>query len=127
VEDLAARALGQPRGGQPWQIKADGSPSILEVSTYHLDKAAYDLHEDVFLVAMKEESPTEDERALQKLSDRERQVLFLLVHTSSSPKEIAARLRIELGTVRKHVENIHRKLRVCTRVDLMRRFKNLPV
>jgi DNA-binding CsgD family transcriptional regulator len=131
VEDLATRAVEQARDGQPWQIKADGSPSILEVSTHQLDKVAYDLHEDVFLVEMKEvwppRCPTDEERALQKLTRRQREILRHLARTGDSHKEIAARLGIEPATVQKHVENIHRRLDIHSRADVMTRFKNLQV
>lgn len=52
------------------------------------------------------------------LTPREREVLRMLVDTGASQKEIAARLYISPGTVRKHSESIYRKFDVHSRAEL---------
>lgn len=53
---------------------------------------------------------------LDKLTAREREVLALMAHNCSN-REIAERLFIEHGTVKNHVHNVLRKLRVKSRHD----------
>jgi DNA-binding NarL/FixJ family response regulator len=55
----------------------------------------------------------------ESLTDRERDVLHLLVDRSSSAK-IAERLRISPVTVRRHVSEIVRKLEASDREDAIR-------
>lgn len=55
-------------------------------------------------------------RAIEALSDRERQVLSLLA-TGASNAEIAARMYLGVGTVKDHVSAILAKLGVATRVQ----------
>ncbi|MBK9266168.1 MAG: response regulator transcription factor [Polyangiaceae bacterium] len=54
-----------------------------------------------------------------KLTHRQREVAYLLSRTGLSYKEVAARLEIREGTMRKHAENIYRRLGVQSRAELM--------
>lgn len=53
---------------------------------------------------------------IETLSDREKEVLDQLAKGLIG-KEVADRLDISWGTVRKHVQNIYKKLQVNTRVE----------
>jgi DNA-binding CsgD family transcriptional regulator len=53
------------------------------------------------------------------LTTRQREIARLLADTSLSHKEIAANLGISVGTMRKHVENIHKQLNVHSRSELV--------
>lgn len=53
-----------------------------------------------------------------RLTSRQMQITELLVRSSGSYKEIATSLSIQPGTMRKHVENIFRALRVHSRSEL---------
>ncbi len=61
----------------------------------------------------------ENEIALQKLTDREREVL-ILIGEGLRNQDIAERLGISPKTVSRHRENILRKLNLQTRADLIR-------
>ena len=54
--------------------------------------------------------------AIEVLSDREKEVLDNLAKGLIG-KEVADALNISSGTVRKHVQNIYKKLHVNTRVE----------
>lgn len=54
--------------------------------------------------------------AIEVLSDREKEVLENLAKGLIG-KEVADALNISSGTVRKHVQNIYKKLHVNTRVE----------
>jgi DNA-binding CsgD family transcriptional regulator len=54
-----------------------------------------------------------------KLSKRQTEVLSLLVTSSLPRKLIAKRLLISEGTLRKHIEQIYRRLKVNSRVELV--------
>jgi DNA-binding NarL/FixJ family response regulator len=60
-------------------------------------------------------SPTRDSR-VDPLTDRERQVLHLLIQGHSSP-QIADQLGLSVRTVERHVSNIYLKLDVRTRAQ----------
>ena len=56
----------------------------------------------------------EEQRKMPRLSAREREVLELVAKGSSNA-EIAERLCLSVGTVRKHLDNVYAKLGVHTR------------
>jgi RNA polymerase sigma factor (sigma-70 family) len=56
----------------------------------------------------------EEERRLPRLTAREREILELVAEGQSNA-EIAERLWISRGTVRKHLDHIYAKLQVHTR------------
>jgi DNA-binding NarL/FixJ family response regulator len=55
---------------------------------------------------------------LKNLTPRQREIAGLLSSTGLSYKEVAARLNISLGTMRKHAENVYRKKGVHSRAEL---------
>lgn len=61
-----------------------------------------------------EELSTKSKRELDRLTDREKQVLFLLV-TGLPNKSIADKLFVSAGTVKTHTLNIYQKLDVANR------------
>jgi LuxR family maltose regulon positive regulatory protein len=65
-----------------------------------------------------------DEYFLDPLTNRERQVLHLLV-AGLSNREIAQQLTITLGTAKRHVSNIYAKLGVHSRVQAVARAQTL--
>jgi len=52
------------------------------------------------------------------LNRRQQEVASMLSRTGLSYKEVAARLKISVGTMRKHVENVYRKFGVHSRWEL---------
>jgi DNA-binding CsgD family transcriptional regulator len=69
---------------------------------------------DAILVSERPATPGEAELRRLGLTGRETQILQLLM-TGASDREIAAGLRIAPGTVRKHLDNLYRKLGVRRR------------
>lgn len=63
---------------------------------------------------------------IEPLSEREREVLAL-VAAGFSTREIAARLVITDGTVKRHVNNIHNKLNVHSRTQAIARARALHI
>jgi DNA-binding NarL/FixJ family response regulator len=53
------------------------------------------------------------------LTERQREIARLLSCTGLTYKEVAARLHISEGTMRKHAENVYRRLGVHSRAELM--------
>ena len=56
---------------------------------------------------------------LPQLTTRQREIANLLSGTGLSYKEVAGCLRISEGTMRKHVENVYRRVGVHSRAELM--------
>lgn len=61
----------------------------------------------------------EHQAALAQLTLRQREIAHLLSETGLSYKEVASRLAISEGTMRKHVENVYRRIGVHSRAELM--------
>lgn len=64
-----------------------------------------------------------DNQIIEALSDREKEVLDHLAKGLIG-KEVADALNISWGTVRKHVQNIYKKLQVNTRVEAVNLYLN---
>ena len=60
---------------------------------------------------------------IQQLTERENEILKLMA-TGLLNKELASNINIREGTVRKHIENIYRKLHVNTRVEAVNLYMN---
>jgi DNA-binding NarL/FixJ family response regulator len=59
------------------------------------------------------------------LSQREEEILHALAQ-GRRPKEIAADANVSVHTVRTHLQNIYKKLQVCTRREAIRKFQAQP-
>lgn len=55
---------------------------------------------------------------LSHLTPRQRQIAHLLAHSGLAYKEVADRVGIRGGTMRKHAENVYRRLGVHSRAEL---------
>ena len=64
-------------------------------------------------------APTRHERASDELTDREREVLELLVHGVTSNRELAERLIVTENTVKYHLRNILSKLHLQNRAQVV--------
>ncbi len=56
---------------------------------------------------------------LADLTTRQREIAGLLSETGLSYKQVASKLAISEGTMRKHVENVYRRIGVHSRAELM--------
>lgn len=61
--------------------------------------------------------------ARNSLTKREREIAWLLVQHGLSAMEITEQLRISVATVRKHIENVHKKLKVHSTTELVALFR----
>jgi DNA-binding NarL/FixJ family response regulator len=59
------------------------------------------------------------------LSEREQEVLSLLA-SGLRNKEVADKLNISIATVKTHINNIHQKLHVTSRIEAINKFKAQP-
>lgn len=64
-------------------------------------------------------APTRHERASDELTEREREVLELLVHGVTSNRELAERLIVTENTVKYHLRNILSKLHLQNRAQVV--------
>lgn len=55
---------------------------------------------------------------LSALTHRQKEIALLLCRTGLSYKEAASHLKISDGTMRKHVENVYRRMGVHSRAEL---------
>ena len=69
--------------------------------------------------------PEQLRRRAENLTPRQREVAGMLCSTGLSYKELADKLDMSFGTVRKHVENIYRRIGVHSRAELTVALRNL--
>jgi DNA-binding NarL/FixJ family response regulator len=74
---------------------------------------------DAHVRRMESNVPTQQDPLLSQLTIRQREIADLLSGTGLSYKQVAASLRISTGTMRKHVENVYRRVGVHSRAELM--------
>ncbi|MFT3773931.1 MAG: LuxR C-terminal-related transcriptional regulator [Minicystis sp.] len=128
VAEFARRAQERARPGRPWYVEAGPPPALLEVNLHRLAKETHALREDITLVMMNEllaPLPIHPSPALSRLSPRQREIAVLIGRSADSYKQVAARLDLTEATVRKHVENIYRLLRVHSRAELSLLLKSM--
>lgn len=56
---------------------------------------------------------------ISPLTPRQQEIASFLSRTGFSYKQVADKLKISVGTMRKHVENVYRKFGVHSRAELM--------
>jgi len=100
--------------------------NILELNVHRLSKERYAISEDVTLIQLKERgadrsaaAETRREGPLERLPPRRREVATLLVESGLSYKQIAQRLSMAEGTVRKNAELAYRAFGVHSRAELV--------
>ncbi|MDI1443560.1 LuxR C-terminal-related transcriptional regulator [Polyangium sp. 6x1] len=124
VSRFAERAIAEMHGRGAWHI-AHESGDDLEVSAHWLAKETHRLGEDLVLLMLQEAPRPRRTNPLEnvRLTARQREIVRFLVETGLSYKEIALRLGIEEGTMRKHAENIYRRANVHSRPELVALFR----
>jgi DNA-binding CsgD family transcriptional regulator len=123
LRELAAHLHGASEHHCMHRFGGGARDGVLEVSTHRLAKETHEIHEDLTLLVMREVSSAADAAALDVLTERQRQVAIQLVMSERSYKQIANALAISEGTMRKHAENIYRRLGVQSRQELVLRCK----
>lgn len=118
LDRFADRALIEAAGGRAWRLFRPGA--AVEVSVHRLAKEMHHAGEDVTLVMMTETEiePAPELLSVPGLTARQIDVAHLLVTTDLSYKEIAVRLGVAEGTVRKHVERVYRAFGVRSRAGM---------
>ncbi|HRI69459.1 MAG TPA: LuxR C-terminal-related transcriptional regulator [Polyangium sp.] len=120
VESLSALEPVEVRRGKSGRyfVKCRDNVSTLEINVHWFFKSSYVLGEDVKFVKMREMPMFTNVDAFQVLSKRQREIALLLVNTGWSYQDLARKLFIAEGTMRKHVEMIYRALNVASRFQL---------
>lgn len=101
-----------------------GGGQYLEINRHFLSSLSHNLPEDIILVTLNECLLENNNLLLGNgdwlsiLTNREKEIVSLLTSTGLSYKEMAFTLKISFGTMRKHAENIYRKLSVNSRAEL---------
>lgn len=111
------RAADECKGGRPWRLFRPDLGLAVEIRAHHLVKEMHHAGQDITLLMMSEieiSMPPTD----RALTARQRDVARLLATTSLTYKEIAERLGLAEGTVRKHIENVYRAYDVTSRTAL---------
>ncbi|KYF92535.1 hypothetical protein BE17_26175 [Sorangium cellulosum] len=121
VDDLIHLAQAGANARQTVQCP-DGS-GCLDVNVHWLTKESYAISEDITLIHLREtlwNRPIAAGRdgPLRALPRRQREVATLLAESGLSYKQIASKLAIAEGTVRKNAERIYRALGVHSRPEL---------
>jgi len=65
------------------------------------------------------QTKTDRPSCLSALTRRQKEIAWLLSRTGLSYKQVASHLEISEGTMRKHVENVYRRMCVHSRAELM--------
>jgi DNA-binding CsgD family transcriptional regulator len=122
LKDLAMDLLHDAkRAPRTCRFRGPGS-GFLDVETLWLAKEAYGVSENLTLLVIREGSASV---LFDGLTERQHVVALQLVQTERSYKQIANALGISEGTMRKHVENIYRRLGVQSRPELTVRWNKL--
>lgn len=118
---FAARVREETAGGRTWQLRHEDGRALAEISAHRLAKETHAISDDLLLVMAKEVALAPPPRLvppLSALTSRQREIARLLVESGLSYKEIADRLSISEGTMRKHAENVYRSVGVRSRAEL---------
>jgi DNA-binding CsgD family transcriptional regulator len=120
METFVKRAVEATKGGRPWQLTHPTHTAMMRVRMSVMPKERFHLSRDLPVIKMDEWNfPPLEVGVFDCLTEREREIAMILVRTGLSNREIAAELEIEPDTVRTHVQNIHRKLKVRSRAELV--------
>lgn len=124
LERFAERILVETVGQRTWQVTLDDGASNIQISTHWLAKEAHSLSEDLLLVMMEETTARPSRGSLERagLTRRQMEIARLLCSSGLPYKQIAHRLDISEGTMRKHTEDIYRRLDVHSRAELVSQF-----
>ncbi len=114
-------------GDKPWQLIHPDGGGIMQVRAYSMPREHFDMAHDLPMLKLEEWSlspPEEpDEFVLpaefHKLTPRQSEIAKLLVEDGRAPKQIASDLKIAESTVRKHIENMHKTLKVQSTHELV--------
>ncbi len=119
LDRFVQRALGHTAGGRAFRLTREDGGAHLEITTHRIAKEVHTVGEDLLLLMLTETAaePAPVQRAL-RLTKRQLEVERLLAETDDTYKQIADRLRIAEGTLRKHVEKVYRAHGVQSRAGL---------
>ena len=127
VDDFLSATGTRPQPGSPVsrQLHHADRISALELKAHLLKKEYYGISEDVRLIRMTETqwdlpaAVIRGEGKFEELTPKERAVAVQLLISGGAYKEIAPNLSMKEGTMRTHVQNIHRKLVVRSLGELV--------
>jgi DNA-binding CsgD family transcriptional regulator len=127
LEAFVKQALRKTNGGQVWQLMHPTRTAMMQIRMYVMPKEKFALSRDLPMLKMEEWSlPSAPEPdvselppAFRSLTAKQREIAMLLVNSGLAPQEIAYQTGREAATVRKHIENIHKKLNVHSLGELI--------
>ncbi|HWN67095.1 MAG TPA: LuxR C-terminal-related transcriptional regulator [Haliangium sp.] len=110
---FAEQVLMQTRGRRAWSLRHDNGARV-EIRVYRVSKEYYPVGQDLVLVELHEVA-----LACDGLTPRECEIAHFLVLTGLSQKQIADKLGISEGTLRKHAQSIFDCFGVHSRPELI--------
>jgi DNA-binding CsgD family transcriptional regulator len=115
--------LTESRRRRTWSL-AHASGTRIQITMYRINKESHAVGQNLTLVTLAEDDPS---KALESagLSPRQCQIALLLAYSGLSYKQMADKLRMSEGTLRKHVEKLYRRLDVHSRAELVERLSRL--
>lgn len=128
MHDFVEKALKKNLRTSAWQLAHPTSRSILQVRAHIMPAKCYGYAQDVRVLKLQEwnlQSLGEEAQVFvlpelfRCLTQREREIVTLMLADGLAAQEIAYDLGRKVTTVRKHVENIHRKLEVRSTAELI--------
>jgi len=128
LERFAEKAFVETSGGRTWYLPDERGGWAAEVTVHWLSKAVHDASEDLSLIMIRaldwpaptlvSPGATGAEQTTPALTKRQTEIAELLISSGLSYKQIADRLAIAEGTMRKHAEKVYRSYGVHSRAEL---------
>lgn len=125
VSSFAMRAVFETRTTDAWTVLHHRGDGEIKVTVHELKKEEHAIGEDLWLVMIEETEYLTEMGIFARfaLTPREKEIAVFLAETSSSAKEIAARLGTSYDTVRTQIGTIYRKCSVHSRSELLVKLK----
>lgn len=126
-------AVEKTRARKIWRLRHADRQGMMQVRAYRMPRGKFELAQDLPMLKLEEWSLTpeedDDEEFLRspefrRLTPRQYEIATLLVNQGRAPKQIASDLDISESTVRKHIENMHKALKVRSLGELIARIRN---
>jgi DNA-binding NarL/FixJ family response regulator len=121
LDRFVEQALRETAGNRSWHLVHPDNRGRVEISAHWLAKEVHAIGQDVTLLMLEETEMAASrlDRLFEGLSPRRREAAHLLLTTGLRKWEMADRMGISEGTVRKHVDEVFQFFDVHSRAELV--------